>query len=62
NAGKCTVHLPDRFETEIRFRKHQTAYSKQFYPGARLEDEKSVLFATDDYYDLLRFYHFVLSD
>ncbi|MEG0754812.1 MAG: M55 family metallopeptidase [Oscillospiraceae bacterium] len=62
NAGKCTVRLPDRFETEIRFRKHQTAYSKQFYPGARLEDEKSVLFSTDDYYDLLRFYHFVLSD
>ena len=46
----------------IRFREHQTAYSKSFYPGARLEDEKNVVFASGDWYEMLRFAHFVLCD
>ena len=61
-AAKCKVPMPERFDSEIRFREHRTAYSKSFYPGARLEDGKSVCFSTDDWYEMLRFYHFVLSD
>ncbi len=62
NAKNCTVPMPDRFEMMIRFREHQRAYSKSFYPGARLEDGKNVCFASDDWYEMLRFSHFVLSD
>ena len=61
-GAKCKVPMPERFDSEIRFREHRTAYSKSFYPGARLEDGKSVCFSTDDWYEMLRFYHFVLSD
>ena len=61
-AAKRKVPMPERFDSEIRFREHRTAYSKSFYPGARLEDGKSVCFSTDDWYEMLRFYHFVLSD
>ena len=62
NAKNCMVALPDFFETTVRFREHQVAYSKSFYPGASLEDEKNVCFSSDDWYEMLRFYHFVLSD
>ena len=61
-AKNCAVPMPDRFEMAIRFREHQTAYSKSFYPGARLEDEKNVVFASGDWYEMLRFAHFVLCD
>ena len=61
-ADRCRVHMPDHFESVIRFREHKLAYSKSFYPGARLEDGKNVCFDSDDWYEMLRFYHFVLSD
>ncbi len=62
NAKNCAVPMPDRFDMTIRFREHRRAYSKSFYPGARLEDEKNVLFSSDDWFEMLRFAHFVLSD
>ena len=62
NAANCTVPMPDHFEMVIRFREHHQAYSRSFYPDARLEDEKNVVFASDDWYEMLRFAHFVLSD
>lgn len=61
-AAKCKVPMPDHFDSEIRFHEHKTAYSKSFYPGAQLKDGKSVCFSTNDWYEMLRFYHFVLSD
>lgn len=61
-AHKCAVPMPDHFDMTIRFRKHQRAYDRSFYPGARLEDEKNVRFASDDWFEMLRFCHFVLSD
>ena len=54
--------MPDHFDSQIRFREHKLAYSKSFYPGATLEEGKIVRFSTDDWYEMLRFYHFVLSD
>lgn len=62
NAKNCLVTLPDFFEMTVRFKEHTTAYSKSFYPGANLEDEKNVCFASDDWFEMLRFSHFVLSD
>lgn len=61
-AAKCRVPMPEQFSSVIRFREHRLAYSKSFYPGAALEDGKNVCFSTDDWYEMLRFYHFVLSD
>ena len=61
-AHKCKVPMPDHFDSQIRFREHKLAYSKSFYPGATLEEGKIVRFSTDDWYEMLRFYHFVLSD
>lgn len=62
NAGNCMVPMPEYFEMTIRFKEHQMAYSKSFYPGAGLEEEKNVVFSSDDWFEMLRFCHFVLSD
>ena len=62
HAGDCKVPMPEAFHMEIDFVKHQTAYSKHFYPGAYLKDDKLVCFDTNDWYEILRFCHFVLSD
>ena len=62
NVKKCLLTLPEHFDAVIRFQKHATAYSKSFYPGAWLDDEKNVCFSADDWFEMLRFFHFVLSD
>ena len=62
NAKNCVVPMPKFFDMTVRFKEHQKAYSKSFYPGASLEDEKNVCFSSDDWFEMLRFCHFVLSD
>jgi D-amino peptidase len=62
NAKNCQVPMPEHFHMEIDFFKHHMAYSKSFYPGASLKDDKYVCFDSDDWYEMLRFCHFVLSD
>ena len=62
NAANCAVPMPEQFHMEIDFVKHHVAYSKHFYPGAYLKDDKIVCFDSKDWYEVLRFCHFVLSD
>ena len=40
----------------------RVAYAKSFYPGAVLKNDKYVCFDSGDWYEVLRFCHFVLSD
>ena len=54
--------MPEHFHIEVDFIKHHVAYSRSFYPGASLKDGKFVCFDSDDWYEVLRFCHFVLSD
>ncbi len=61
-AQECYVPMPDHFHMEIDFFKHHMAYAKCTYPGATLKDDKYVCFDTDDWNEMLRFCHFVLSD
>lgn len=62
NVEGCQVPMPAHFHMEIDFVKHHVAYSRSFYPGAMLKDDKVVCFDHDDWYEMLRFCHFVLSD
>ena len=61
-AAQCQVPMPEHFYMEIDFFKHHVAYSKSFYPGAVLKNDKYVCFDSDDWFEMLRFCHFVLSD
>ena len=40
HASECVVPMPEHFHMEIDFVKHHVAYSKHFYPGAYLKDNK----------------------
>ena len=62
HAKDCVVPMPAHFHMEIDFVKHHVAYSKHFYPGAYLKGNKVVCFDTNDWYEILRFCHFVLSN
>lgn len=62
HAAACVVPMPEHFHMEIDFIKHHVAYSKSFYPGAVLKEDKIVCFDSDDWYEVLRFCHFVLSN
>lgn len=59
---ECRVPIPENFHMEVEFIQHQRAYRNQFYPGAWLKDSKTVCYDHDDWYEMLRFCHFVLSD
>ena len=62
HAAECIVPMPEQFHMEIDFVKHHVAYSKHFYPCAYLKDDKIVCFDSGDWYEVLRFCHFVLSN
>ncbi|MDD2268279.1 MAG: M55 family metallopeptidase [Eubacteriales bacterium] len=53
--------LPQQFFAELTYKDHVAAYRKSFYPGAKLSsDPKTVEFRTDDFYELLRCFLFLL--
>ncbi len=57
---KCLAALPSHFEVEVQYKKQEVAYSRQFYPGARLINPYTVGFESDNYYTVLVFFHFCL--
>lgn len=60
DVAECLLKLPEKFVAEIRFHEHYRAYHASFYPGAKADGMKTVTFEAADYYDILRFFMFVL--
>lgn len=56
----CLVVMPEHFQMEITYRKHQDAYTRANYPGAVLKDGNTVSFEADDYMEIMRFMNFCL--
>lgn len=54
----CIPHLAERFSLEVRCRSHVKAFELGHYPGARQVDSLRVVLETDDFIDILRFFHF----
>jgi D-amino peptidase len=54
----CVAALPKHFEVEVQYKKQESAYGYQFFPGARLINPYTVGFETDNYYSVLVFLHF----
>jgi len=59
DMNRCLINLPDHFSVEMKFKKHGHAYTSSFYPGARIIDDFTVGFETDEYFEVLRFLLFV---
>ena len=62
DRSKCLLRLPEKFEISVRFHDHSRAYRGSFFPGAKADGMKGVAFEAKDYFDVLTFFMFVLSD
>lgn len=58
----CFPKMPDVFQVEICFSNHLRARGASFYPGAVQIESHQVAFRHRDWYEVLRFFFFVLSD
>ncbi|MDT8717936.1 M55 family metallopeptidase [Clostridium sp. 19966] len=55
----CMLTLPDKFNVEIGYLKQEDAFRNSFYPGAKLVSPKVISYTAENYYEVLRFLHFV---
>ena len=60
NPDKFKIEMPNKFDVEVEFVKHNMARRASFYPGVRQTGPRSVIFSTDAYYEVLRFFMFCL--
>ena len=56
----CMFPMPQHFVAEINFKEHTRATRGGFYPGAQQVDSRTVLFESDDLWEVLKFFSFVL--
>lgn len=60
DLSKYMIELPKNFKIEVRFREHWRANKGSYYPGAKRVDPKTISYENSDYFEILRFMHFVL--
>lgn len=60
DLNKNKTKLPKEFVLEIGYKCHGNAYRNSFYPGATRNSPKSILFKTDDYFEIMRVTSFVV--
>lgn len=53
------LKLPEKFKVEVAYKDHRNAYKYSFYPGAKLKEPNSILFETNEYFEVLRLIHFL---
>lgn len=53
DISKCKIELPKSFKVEISYVNHQRAYKASFYPGMKQISPTNVVFETDDYFQVL---------
>lgn len=58
DLDKAKIKLPDSFAVEICYKDHALANSKSYYPGMKKLDSHTLLFETDDYFEVLRMMKF----
>ena len=54
DLSSARMDLPPHLRMEVRFRDHMDAYIASFFPGVMSVDPHTVLFESDDYFELLR--------
>ena len=54
DIDKCKIELPEHFKVELSYRKHTRAFKVSFYPGMKQVSSTSLVFETDNYFEVLR--------
>jgi len=60
DVSSCRLPLPEQFAVQITYREHAMAHKASFFPGAVLEQAHTIGFESDDYFEVLRLFAFVL--
>lgn len=58
--AQAKIQLPGKFELTIRYKEHVRSSEKEYYPGMKRIDETTLTLETDDYFEILRAFRFVL--
>lgn len=53
-------HLPSPYTMTIKFIDESLAWKAQWYPGASLLDERTVVFKNEDFFELMRCFNFIV--
>jgi D-amino peptidase len=56
----CRIQLPKRFEVEVSYQNHAKAYKASFYPGVKKISSTNLLYESNDYFEVLRMFMFML--
>ena len=54
------INLPKHFKVEIAYKNHINAFSNSFFPGCKLVSDDTIIFESDNYYDVLVMFKFIL--
>lgn len=60
NLDKCKITLPESFRVEISYVNHFNAYRASFYPGMKQISPNSVMLETNDYFQVLCAFSFLI--
>lgn len=60
NQLRGAEKLPEQFKISICYNNHYDAYKASFYPGCTLASPRVVDYVSDKYFDVLRFFLFIM--
>jgi len=60
DIDKYKIELPEHFKVKLSYKKHTRAFKASFYPGMKQISSTSLLFETDNYFEVLRMLLFAI--
>ncbi len=60
DIDKCKIELPEHFKVKLSYKKHVRAFKSSFYPGMKQISSTSLVFETDNYFEVLRMLLFAI--
>jgi len=57
---ECMYPAPDHYCVEVSYREHQKARAASWYPGVKQVDGRTVMIESDNWMDVLTFFHYCL--
>jgi D-amino peptidase len=60
NSFSSILKLPTKYSVELSFKEHSKAYKASFYAGVNQVDDMTIIFETNNYFEVLKLLAFVL--
>ena len=55
------MEIPKTTTMEIRFSEHKYAFAMSYYPNAKVIDDYTISYTSENFYDVIRFKYFALK-